>query len=325
MMKQAGTAALRAPWGSRRAQLACAAALVLASSERLAGAQQAPEGNPSKASCAEAYESAQESRASGHLQETRERLAYCAQPECPGFVQKDCARWLDEVERELPSIIVSATASDGQPLQGASVSLDGQVVADALTSKSISVDPGRHELVVQDPQGTKVTRTIIAQQGVQNRPVEVRFGAAPASVTSAPIREEDPRDSTLMPYAYAAWGAGAVGFGVFAVLGTLGRADERGLEEDCPMVMPVAPAEGLDRGVCLTSRFEERRDSYKREFVFADVGLVTGIVGAAAGTLLFVLSQGASPEDTSAPAAGGLSIEVGPTQGGAWANLQGRF
>src|SRR3569832_1430648 len=96
---------------------------------------EAQEAAPSKASCAEAYESAQESRVSGALQQTRSRLAYCAQTECPSFVQKDCARWLEEVDKELPSVVVSVVgldsdasgAASSQPL---SLKLDGAAVAE---------------------------------------------------------------------------------------------------------------------------------------------------------------------------------------------------
>src|SRR4051812_29640625 len=103
MMKQSGTGGTARSTGSFRSQAwRAVAALAATCWPGLAAAQQAETASPSKASCAEAYESAQESRASGQLQETRQRLAFCAQPECPGFVQKDCARWLEEVERELP-------------------------------------------------------------------------------------------------------------------------------------------------------------------------------------------------------------------------------
>ncbi|HWO10355.1 MAG TPA: hypothetical protein VNN80_12770, partial [Polyangiaceae bacterium] len=66
----------------------------------------AQEASPTKAECARAYESSQESRAAGQLKDTIEKLAVCARPECPGFVQKDCSRWLEEVEGELPSVLV---------------------------------------------------------------------------------------------------------------------------------------------------------------------------------------------------------------------------
>src|SRR5687767_13173771 len=90
---------------------------------------------PSKAECAAAYEAAQESRAAGQLRKTRERLEFCAQVECPSFVQRDCSRWFGEVERELPSVRISARDWDGA---GADlrVSLDGQPLEAPLTERA---------------------------------------------------------------------------------------------------------------------------------------------------------------------------------------------
>jgi hypothetical protein len=282
---------------------------------------------PSKASCAEAYESAQESRASGALQETRSRLAYCAQTECPAFVQKDCARWLGEVDKELPSIIVSLVGLEGEASRGASLKIDGKPVEDPLSGKAILLDPGQHELVLQLPGAEPLTRTILAQQGVQNRSVELRLGAAPAE-NASPAFETDavPPRSPLRSIAYVSWGVGAVGLGAFAVLGTLARADKDRFEQDCAGV--TSSPELLGPGVCLESTVDSREAQYKREEVLADVGLITGIVGAATGTVLFVLSMNHDGADQAKPAgasSAALHLDVAPARGGAWASLTGSF
>jgi hypothetical protein len=284
----------------------------------------AQEESPSKASCAQAYESAQESRAAGQLQETQTRLSLCARPECPSFVQKDCARWLGEVERELPSIIVKADGLDADA--AISVKIDGNEVAGALGGQAITLDPGRHELVADSPGRTSVNRVIVAQQGVQNRVVSLDFAEQmPARATTELEADTGSSDSTLRPYAYVAWGVGAVGLGAFAVLGTLGRADERGLKDDCPSATTdpalVAP------GVCLKSRADDRKAIYEREFVLADVGLVTGIIGAAAGTVLFVLAatEGPSSDAAGSDDSAGLRLDLAPRPGGGYATVGGSF
>ena len=301
--------------------------LVLAVSTwpRLARAQDAP---ASKASCAEAYESAQESRASSALQETRSRLAYCAQTECPAFVQKDCARWLAEVDKELPSVVVSVVGLDAEAAGASSLKIDGKPIQDPLSGKTIQLDPGKHELVLERPGAGPVTRTILAQQGVQNRSVEIRLGDA--DTQDAPLAFETdttvPRRAPLRTIAYAAWGVGAVGLGAFAVLGTLARADKDRFEEDCRFV--ADSQDQLAPGVCLQSTVKSRQSQYKREEVLADVGLVTGLVGAAAGTVLFVLSMSQGNADQASPSAASsarLQLDVSPAPGGAWASLTGAF
>jgi hypothetical protein len=284
---------------------------------------------PTKASCAQAYESAQESRASGHLQQTRERLSFCARPECPGFVQKDCARWLEEVDKEIPSVILSPVGLANEAAGQVSVKLDGELISGALNGAPLSLDPGRHELVLERPGQVPLTRTIMAQQGVQNRSIEIRFDEqAPSGVPKElSIDDTHTGSSALRPYAYAAWGVGAVGLGVFAVLGTLGRADEQSLKDDCPVVT-TDPA-GVTRGVCLDSTIDHRKSSYKREFRIADVGLAAGIVGAAAGTVLFFMSAGDSSSSVSLEAdpraATRLKFDVSPLAGGAFARVHSAF
>lgn len=279
---------------------------------------QSAEESPTKASCAQAYESAQESRASGQLKETRRRLAFCARPECPSFVQKDCARWLEEVDRELPSVIVSASGLDASEAAQVTVKVDGESVPNGAAGEPITLDPGPHELVVEHPSHDPVRRAIVAQQGVQKRAIEVRFDTEERVQSPSPADTGSDSSSSLRPYAYAAWGVGAVGIGVFAVLGTLGRADEDGLRQDC--------AGGLtENGVCSRESFDERKAEYEREFLFADIGLLTGIAGIAAGTVLFVLSQGDASTPDAPEAPGDLSFGVYPLRGGAGASLSSSF
>ena len=282
---------------------------------------------PSKASCAEAYESAQESRASGALQDTRSRLAFCAQSECPAFVQKDCARWLEEVDRELPSVVLSFVGLDAEAARAASLKIDGRVVPEPLSGKPISLDPGKHEFVLDRPGAEPLTRTILAQQGVQQRSVEIRLedsgsaGAVPPTFDSDTAR---PSSSPLRSIAYVSWGVGAVGLGAFAVLGTLARTDKARFEEECAFVTSIP--ENVMPGVCLDTTVDQKKARYEREEVLADVGLVTGLVGVATGTVLFVLSlqSGASaraePSETAR-----LHLDLAPAPGGAWASLSGAF
>jgi hypothetical protein len=292
----------------------------------------AQEASPTKAECARAYESSQESRAAGQLQDTIEKLAVCARAECPGFVQKDCARWLEEVESELPSVVVQAPGLDAEAAKAVRIAIDGKDLPGALGGPPVPLDPGRHELVATRPGHEPITRVIVAQQGVHERAVTLDFGElAPPTPRSASEQALDvPPDtsSSLRPYAYVAWGVGAVGLGAFAVFGTLGRADEQALKDDCPNATNdptlVAP------GICYKPEVDDRKSSYEREFLFADIGLVTGIVGVAAGTTLFILSEtqssaGASASDESRGSAARWQIDVSPLTGGAYASVGRAF
>lgn len=327
-MKQAGR--FRSVRGSFVCGVLSLAAIAISSGLSVPPAS-AQQESPSKASCAQAYESAQESRASGQLQETRERLSFCARAECPSFVQKDCARWLEEVDRELPSIVLYPIGLAPEAAARATVKLDGKELPGALAGGPIVLDPGRHELSVERPGEPAVTRVIMAQQGVQNRSIKIDLGAAEdaseTDVTAPPPDAASSDPSSLRPYAYVAWGVGAVGLGVFAVMGTLGRADESALKDECGMLATV-PAD-VAPGVCLQETIDERQASYQREFVIADVGLITGLVGAAAGTVLFFLSAPDSSTSESVERTlgeqTGLRVDVSPTPGGAFATIRSAF
>jgi hypothetical protein len=316
----------RSSMAARRVVRSCS--LGLCASLTWLGAANAQDSAPTKTSCAEAYESSQETRASGHLQQARERLAFCAQPECPSFVQKDCARWLGEVERELPSVVISVAGLDPEVARQTSVKIDGVDLPDALAGKAVSLNPGKHELTLESPGEPAVVRQIVALQGVQNRAVEIRVGAAALEPSAEPTFAADQPGQTTSPlrsYAYVAWGVGAVGLGVFGVFGTLGQADAKSLKEDCPEVTP--DPEAVAPGTCLESDAEERESSYKTKNLIADVGLVTGIVAAVGGTALFILSATESPSSPSSgtPSTAGLRLDLGPTRGGAWASVAGAF
>jgi hypothetical protein len=273
----------------------------------------------SKAECAAAYEAAQESRAAGQLRKTRERLEFCAQAECPSFVQRDCSRWFGEVERELPSVRISARDWDGASAGDLRVSLDGQPLEEPLADRAIALDPGQHEFVFERNGHRPITRTIVAQQGVQNRVLVVDFGPASSEPAVADRAQSSDRAS-LKPFAYAAWAVGAVGLGTFAVMGTVGRSDKRALEDDCP-------AEGPEPGpgVCTGAQISDRNATIDREFLVADIGLIVGIAGAVGGAALFLLSPSADRSPATRGSATPFDLDVRVTQGGARATLGGTF
>jgi hypothetical protein len=279
--------------------------------------------NPSKAECAAAYEAAQESRAAGQLRKTRERLEFCAQPECPSFVQRDCSRWFSEVERELPSVRISARDWDGASTEDLQVKLDGERVPEPLADRAIALDPGQHEFVFERTGHAPITRTIVAQQGVQNRVLVVDFGP-PSGEAMPGDRVQTGRGASLKPYAYAAWALGAVGFGTFAVMGTIGRSDKQALEDDCPEV-DITPGAMPRPGVCVPSQVDDRNSTIDREFLFADIGLIVGIAGVVGGTALFLLSPSTDRAPATGSSAAPFDVDVRVMRGGARATVGGTF
>ena len=75
-----------------------------------------PASAQNKAECVAAAQDAQDLREKNELQAAREKLLICAREACPKIVRVDCAKWLDEVQTSMPSIVVRAKAvAAGEP------------------------------------------------------------------------------------------------------------------------------------------------------------------------------------------------------------------
>ena len=66
----------------------------------------------SKAACASAFEQAQQQRRNGSLMRARKHLTFCSQRACGAVAQRECTALLDQVEREMPSAVLSLEDED---------------------------------------------------------------------------------------------------------------------------------------------------------------------------------------------------------------------
>jgi hypothetical protein len=129
-------------------------------------------------SCVAASDDGQKLRDEGHLRAAREKLVTCAAEECPSPVRANCVRWLDDVDKRTPSIVIAATAN-GKDATDVSVSVDGAVVAPHLDGHAILLDPGKHELRYEHAGDPTQEETIILREGETDRSLHVAFGRPP--------------------------------------------------------------------------------------------------------------------------------------------------
>lgn len=162
----------------------------------------------------------------------------------------------------------------------------GEEVPRAAWSEPVATMPGDTEVVVETPGKPPVKKTVTAQAG-QRVAVAVDGNPPVAPVTEPPKTEvSTSKPASLRPLAYVAGGVAVVGLGTFVVAGLMSRSTYSDLEGACPGgTCPRDRAEDISRG--------------KTEQTLANVGLVVGLVGAAAGVTLFVLSR---PKNDAAPA-----------------------
>jgi len=152
-----------------RAKLAALVMLVASA----AGAQNAKE------TCIQASERGQRLLDERRMLEARNAFLSCAQDSCPAAVKRDCEKQLEELKKNLPSVVVRVKDKDGSDVAHGAVSLDGTKIGD-LDGRDLEVDPGTHKLHIELPDGRTFDRQIILAAGEHAR--AVTFDAnAPAS------------------------------------------------------------------------------------------------------------------------------------------------
>jgi hypothetical protein len=273
-----------------------------------------------KAACASAYEKSQEFRTQNKLQKAQELLVICAEPSCPTFVQTDCAQWLTEVQKDMPSIIIVAKDKDGAEVTAVKVLIDGEVVASELDGKAILIDPGKHKLRFEMEGAPSVDQPIVAKQGEKDRQIKVSFrpqaaekeapnpyaGAADTG-TEPPPEEDRTGPGPLRIPAYIAGGVGAAGLISFALFG----------------IMASGAQSDLENSGCKPNCSQSEVDSIKSKYMIANISLGVGIVGLGAGVTMFFLSQPKkkpNDEESKKP-----RFDLAALPGGGYATMSGRF
>jgi hypothetical protein len=169
--------------------LALGSSLVVASS-LAGGASLADE----KADCMAAASKGQTLRDAHALVEAREQFRVCARRECPAIVQTDCGPWLEEVERMVPSVVLSAKDGEGRDLLDVSVTADGAPLAQELDGQAVPMNPGVHSFEFTLADGTTAASRVIVKEGEKAQAVSVVL--RPASVV---VPGDAPKEGMLAP------------------------------------------------------------------------------------------------------------------------------
>jgi hypothetical protein len=138
--------------------------------------------------CSDAYSKAQTFRDAHKLTVAREQLRICARAECPGFIAKDCAGWLKDVEPRIPSVVFVVKNAAGSDLVDVKVTMDGAPLVTKLDGLAVDVDPGAHTFDFEAPDG-KAEEKVVVTEGAKAQRISVTFGApgtAPAAASPPP-------------------------------------------------------------------------------------------------------------------------------------------
>ena len=291
----------------------------------IAGTTRAQSGPaPDKQECGDAYEKAQEQRASGALLLARRELSVCAAATCPAFIRDDCASWGNEIDQQLPSVMFEIRAQ-GQIVSTVAIKKDGAPFGDYAPEQLIAIDPGEYIFDFEAPGYQDATRHVTLKLGSKKRVISVDLlprAVVPEAVSVAPIALPPsavraapalPTEPTPTPaaqgVALAPWllgGLGVAGITGFAVFGLSGRSQEAALRRDC-----------------LPHCSERELGALHAKFLIADVSLGVGLASLAVSSYWF-LSSGTSNAAESASAAR-LPVKLNVARTAVSANWVGVF
>ncbi|HEU4406333.1 MAG TPA: hypothetical protein VFS43_13795 [Polyangiaceae bacterium] len=303
-----GRAGSRRPCGAATRPLALALALALGPG-RGAGAE------PKQArACADAHYEAQKARDEGKLLETRRRLVACSQEGCPRAVSRECAEWLVEVEKALPSLVLKAVDARGGDVFDVEASENGERIELRPDGKAFAVDPGPHVYRFEHG-GQAVEERVLVREGEQRRALVVTFDRVNVPPPAPPPRAPGPppaaapgRGRHLTAASVALGGVGVAALGAFAFFGATGRSDYRRLRDDCGR--SCAPGDV---------------DDVRGKLLVADLSLGVGVVSLAAASVLWLTSADPAPPGAAGARRPGPGVALVPAPGGAFASVGGAF
>ena len=197
------------------ARVFCGAVLaLLVAHAGAAGAQ------PDKRACLATYVEAQSKRQEGKLLAARAAAVTCGSEACPDVLRNDCVAWLREIDASIPTVVFSASTSDGHDVTGAHITVDGHVAAERAAGEAVAMDPGEH-VVACDAEGyARVEMHLVAAQGTKNRSVHFTVTTIGPTATLSPGGATPGTTRPIRPLTYVLGVAGVVGLGVWGVVGS---------------------------------------------------------------------------------------------------------
>jgi hypothetical protein len=257
--------------------------------------------------CANAAEQAQSLRDEGKYRRAREQMLVCAREVCPGPIKSDCGKWLDQVERDAPTVVFGAK-DGGKDIIEVKVSIDGVVVTEKLDGKPQLVDAGEHTFKFEHGGVVKEEKVLI-QAGQKGRSVTVAFGAATTTPPPALPQEE----ASIVP-ALVVGGIGVIALGSFALFGIQGKNEVDDLQK------------------CKPRCAESDVDKARTKLIIADISLGVGIVALAVSAYMIITRPKVSDHvdvktsrrahEVDKPT---FHFDLGATTGGGAAALGGTF
>jgi hypothetical protein len=253
----------------------------------------AQQATPSRAECFSLHEKSQLLRNDGKLLNTRQVLRQCSSSSCPSLVVGDCVRWLEEVERQIPTIVFEATYND-KDIVNVKVTEGTSVLAESMTGTPVEFDPGAHKFKAETPEHPSQEGTVVVREGEKARIVRFNFGSPAQPHAGGPV---GPRPVPAVSYVF-----GSVAIAALAAGGTFG-------------VLALKKRSDLDAQHCKPLCSDSSISPIKNFALYADISFGVAAVSAGMATILYLSRPVVPLKDEKPPTAGGPRPEayISPT------------
>jgi hypothetical protein len=241
-----------------------------------------------KAACFDAAEKGQTLRQAHRLIEARDQFRLCVAPICPATMRTDCSGWLDDAERLIPTVVLSAKDAAGNDAFDVTVTMDGAPLASKLDGAALPVDPGgrtfrfqfsdgaileKQALVVEGRKAMDVAASLVPPAGPRLPPVPV--ASAPLVTTPSSAVRVTPHANSLRTAGWIVGGIGVAGLVVGGIFTGVTIADKSAADcneaKQCSNYSSISAAQGVAP--------------------VAGIGLVAGGALLATGAVLLLLPQ----------------------------------
>jgi hypothetical protein len=194
---------------------------------------------------------------------------------------------------------VTVTVANAPPT--ASLKVGGRVIPTEQQGGPIVAPPGAVDVVLADDSGKELARQTVNATVGQKTPVSLDANAPALAGGKATLNTGDddkpgtgdqpppppeaphPFDKTkLRPVAYVAGGVGVAGLATFAIFGLMSNSTFSDLQSACPPAHGGCPPNAGKSGEISSGQTQQ---------TVANIGLVVGAVGVAAGVTLFFVSM----------------------------------
>jgi hypothetical protein len=226
-------------------------------------------------------------------------MLVCARDVCPRAVKSDCGKWLGEIDRDAPTVVLGARDGKGADLFDVKVSMDGMPIQERLDGKPVIVDSGEHTFRFEAKDGTVKEEKVLIRAAEKGRPILATLGA-PGPAKGPPPEQPEQKAGSIAPIVILG-GVGVLALGSFAFFGITGKKDVDDLQ------------------ICKPNCRQDDVDSARTKLIVADVSLGVGVV--ALGVAAYLLVTRPSGRATT----GNLRLNAGALAGGGYAALGGRF